>query len=122
MGAAVEVFPGAQAIAVPRDRFLPVKTTNELLLVRSDAFELSEDARLRAATGSLPGVTLDPQFYKLLPDFDARVKVVPSLVEATSLRVDGDWTFDAAVQVKGVAVLEDAGAAAVVPAGSLGDG
>ena len=32
MGAAIEVFEGATAIAVGRERFLPVKTTNDLLL------------------------------------------------------------------------------------------
>ncbi|MGB4271293.1 MAG: UTP--glucose-1-phosphate uridylyltransferase, partial [Propionicimonas sp.] len=49
MGAAIEVFAGARAIAVGRDRFLPVKTTNELLLLRSDVFSLGEDGRLVAA-------------------------------------------------------------------------
>ena len=44
MGAAIEVFAGATAIAVPRSRFQPVKTTNELLLLRSDVFSLGEDA------------------------------------------------------------------------------
>lgn len=122
MGAAVEVFPGAQAIAVPRDRFLPVKTTNELMLVRSDAFTLTGDARLCAATTQLPGVTLDTRFYKLLPDFDARVQVVPSLVGASSLTVKGDWTFDAPVDVTGDATLDDTGSPATVPAGRLGDG
>lgn len=120
MGAAVEVFPGARAIAVPRDRFLPVKTTNELLLVRSDAFELGADARLKATIAELPGVTLDKRFYKLLPDFDDRVQVVPSLRGARSLDVAGDWTFDAPVDVVGDATLEDTGAAATVPAGPLG--
>ncbi|PKQ19061.1 MAG: UTP--glucose-1-phosphate uridylyltransferase, partial [Actinobacteria bacterium HGW-Actinobacteria-8] len=43
MGAAIEVFEGATAIVVGRDRFLPVKTTNDLLVLRSDAYELQED-------------------------------------------------------------------------------
>ena len=34
---------------VPRDRFRPVKTTNELLLLRSDVFELDERLRARPA-------------------------------------------------------------------------
>ena len=37
MGAAIEGFDGARVIVVPRDRFIPVKTTNELALLRSDA-------------------------------------------------------------------------------------
>ena len=109
MGAAIEVFPGAQAIAVERDRFLPVKTTNELMLVRSDAFALDGDARLVATTERLPGISLDKRFYGLLPDFDARVEYVPSLREARSLTVDGDWTFAEPVTVVGDAHLADAG-------------
>ena len=46
MGAAIEVFEGAQALRVPRTRFAPVKTTDDLLALRSDAYELTEDARV----------------------------------------------------------------------------
>ena len=109
MGAAVEVFEGAQAIAVERDRFLPVKTTNELLLLRSDAFAFGDDARVRAQVGRLPEVRLDPRFYRLIDDFDARVRVVPSLREASSLVVDGDWVFDRPARVVGDVRLDDQG-------------
>ncbi len=46
MGAAIEVFPGATAIGVGRERFLPVKTTSDLLLLRSDVYEVGGDGRL----------------------------------------------------------------------------
>lgn len=114
MGAAIEVFPGARAIAVERDRFLPVKTTNELMLVRSDAFALSGDCRLMATTERLPGVSLDKRYFGLLPDFDQRVEYVPSLREARSLTVNGDWTFPDPVTVIGDAVLPDEGEPRVV--------
>src|SRR6267142_2660566 len=38
MGAATECFEGAGAIVVPRSRFAPVKTTSDLLALRSDAY------------------------------------------------------------------------------------
>ncbi len=38
MGAAIGVFDGALALRVPRGRFLPVKTTSDLLVMRSDAY------------------------------------------------------------------------------------
>ena len=47
MGAAVEVFDGSRALAVDRSRFRPVKTTNELLLIRSDLYRLTEDSHGR---------------------------------------------------------------------------
>ena len=108
MGSAIEVFRGARAIAVGRDRFLPVKTTNELLLLRSDVFELGEDGRL-AAVADIPRVDLDDRFYKLVDDFDERVRVVPSLRDAEALVVRGDWVFDAPTQVVGEVSLPDEG-------------
>ena len=42
MGAAIECFPGAGAVAVPRTRFAPVKKCNDLLLLRSDAYVVNE--------------------------------------------------------------------------------
>ena len=108
MGAAIEVFAGAQAIAVGRDRFLPVKTTNELMLLRSDVFDLCADGTL-AATADIPRIDLDDRFYKLVDDFEERVQVVPSLRRAASLEVRGDWVFDAPVDVVGEVTLADAG-------------
>src|SRR3954451_1065691 len=40
MGAAIQVFEGARALSVPRTRFAPVKTTDDLLALRSDAYRL----------------------------------------------------------------------------------
>lgn len=107
MGAAIEVFPGSTAIVVGRERFLPVKTTNELMLLRSDLFELAADGRL-VAQAPIPGISLDGH-YKLVDDFERLVPVVPSLREATSLVVKGEWHFDAPAAVVGEVVLEDAG-------------
>ena len=120
MGAAIEVFPGARAIAVGRDRFLPVKGTNELMLLRSDVFDFGEDAIPRAVVDTQPRIDLDGH-YKLIDDFEERVQVVPSLRGARSLTVRGDWTFGPGVTVVGDAVLADPGVPATVPAGVLGD-
>lgn len=109
MGAAIEVFPGATAIAVGRDRFLPVKTTNELLLLRSDVFALGVDGRLQAQVARIPEIDLDPRHYRLVEDFDRLVTVVPSLREADSLVVRGEWRFDAPAAVVGDVELADAG-------------
>ena len=113
MGAAIEVFPGATAIAVPRARFQPVKTTNELLLLRSDVFGLGDDGRLTQTVDELPRVDLDGRYYKLIDDFQTRVKVAPSLRAARSFVVEGDWTFDRPVAVEGEGVFPDLGRPAV---------
>ena len=43
MGTAIEVFDGSRALLVPRTRFRPVKTTNDLLLLRSDSYRIDDD-------------------------------------------------------------------------------
>ena len=109
MGAAIEVFEGATAICVGRDRFQPVKTTNELLLLRSDVYDLGDDGRLTATTESTPAIDLDSKFYKLVDKFSERIPHPLSLREASSLKVRGDWTFGRDVRVVGSAELTDEG-------------
>lgn len=106
MGAAIEVFEGATAIVVGRDRFLPVKATSDLLLIRSDLYALDQRQALVQQVPSVPAVTLASEPYKLIGDFEARFpQGVPSLKEAASLDVQGDWTFGQDVSVIGDAVL-----------------
>ncbi|MDN4477905.1 UTP--glucose-1-phosphate uridylyltransferase [Demequina sp. SYSU T00039] len=123
MGAAIEVFEGATSIVVGRDRFLPVKTTNDLLLLRSDAYDLGEDGGLRLAVDKAPLVDLDSRFYKTMAKFEARFPHgAPSLRGATSLTVKGDWTFGAGVVCRGDVTLEDTGSAEVIPDGTVLEG
>lgn len=109
MGTAIETFAGSRAIQVPRTRFRPVKTTNELLLIRSDVFALDDAARIRS-TIDHPEPTIDlADVYKLVADFDARFPSgPPSLRECTSLTVRGDVTFGANVSCVGeVTIIAD---------------
>jgi UTP--glucose-1-phosphate uridylyltransferase len=109
MGAAIDVFDGAQALRVPRDRLVPVKTTNDLLVVRSDAYVLDDDARLvlDPSRTAAPLVDLDDEHFKLLADFDAHLPAgPPSLVACDRLQVVGDVTFGAGVVCRGSVVVE----------------
>jgi len=103
MGAAIGSIPGARAVHVPRSRFAPVKTTDDLLVVRSDAYQLTGDGRMRPRfDGPGPVVTLDTGYYKLLPDFERRFPAgVPSLRRCRRFEVDGDVTFGAGVVAVG---------------------
>lgn len=118
MGAAIEVFEGATAICVGRERFLPVKTTNELLLLRSDVYELDEGGHLVAQVERQPEVSLDSKFYKKVDDFAGRIPSAPSLKDAIKLKVSGDWTFGKDVRVVGDVTLDDAGAPQTIEDGA----
>ena len=86
MGAAIEVFEGSQLIEVGRDRFVPVKTTNDLLVLRSDVYDIGKDFVLDQVAEDVPFVELDGDFYKLVGEFDKRFpEGAPSMLKATSL-------------------------------------
>lgn len=116
MGAAIGAFPGAALLQVPRTRFVPVKTTDDLLLLRSDVYRLGDEFRVEPATGGngqQPFVALDKRYFGMIDDFESRIPAgPPSLREARRLVVNGDVTFGADVVVRGEVELD-------APAGGL---
>jgi len=115
------VFEGALAIEVDRSRFRPVKTTNDLLVLRSDVYDLGSDFLLteRART---PLVDLDSAYYKYIADFETRIPQAPSLVQAESLTVRGDWTFEPDVTIRGQVRLDGDAQPRTVASGTVLDG
>ena len=122
MGAAIGEFDGAIAVEVDRSRFIPVKKTNDLIVVRSDRFSIDSTYRLQGRTYEFPKVDLDPDHYALIDDFERRFPAgVPSLVHAHSWRLRGDWTFGRGVVVRGDAQVDDPGEPRSIPDGSVLD-
>lgn len=109
MGSAIASFTGAQALVVGRDRFIPVKKNNDLLLLWSDVYSLTPENNLqinprRAEEGyaDLPLITLDDRYYQLIDDARARFPHgAPSLLACEELRVEGDVTFGRHVVIRG---------------------
>ncbi|MDI6909248.1 UTP--glucose-1-phosphate uridylyltransferase [Nocardioides sp.] len=123
MGAAIEVFEGSRLIEVGRERFVPVKTTNDLLVLRSDVYDIGQDFVLDQAASEVPYVDLDDDYYKLVGEFDKRFPDgAPSMKKASSLRVEGDWTFAHGVQVVGDVNLEATSAQRIDADTLLSDG
>lgn len=127
MGSAIAVFEGAQAICVPRSRFAPVKKTDDLLAVQSDAYVLTDDFRVipnpERQLGALE-VELDPAYYQFIHQFEERFpQGPPSLLHCRRLRVVGDHLFSAAVQVRGDVLLRnDDEQQVIIPAGTVLEG
>jgi UTP--glucose-1-phosphate uridylyltransferase len=112
MGAAIDVFEGARALRVPRRRFAPVKTTNDLLGLRSDAYVLTDRYEVVLAEGreTAPLVDLDPDHFKLVAGFEERfAEGPPSLRECERLTVEGDVAFGGEVVVRGSVVVRQEG-------------
>lgn len=125
MGAAIQLFSKSGALLVPRTRFAPVKTTSDLLVLRSDACIVTDDARLvldPSRKGQPPLVDLDTE-YKLLAGFEKRfAHGAPSLVKCDTLKVSGKLTFAAGVVCQGKVHLANRGSdEKTVPAGVYAD-
>ena len=127
MGAAIECFAQAGAVLVPRTRFAPVKATNDLLALRSDAYVVTEDERLELSAecgGVPPEISLDPRYYKLLAGLEESFgPKAPSLRQCRSLEVKGRWIFEDGVKCQGRVKFDssDQGGTATAKSGSYAD-
>ncbi len=126
MGAAIECFADADAIIVPRARFAPVKTTSDLLALRSDAYQVTEDSRLVLAAncgGIPPAIELDADHYKLVDQLDAKLTDgAPSLVRCRELTVRGPVLFSAEnIFIGNVTVVNKSAVLKMLPAGEFRD-
>lgn len=109
MGAAIECFAGAAAIEVPRSRFAPVKSTGDLLALRSDAYEVLADGRVRLhpdRAGQPPVITLSDD-YKLVDQLTPLG--VPGLLKCQSLTVSGPVHFPSGVAIEGDVTVTNPG-------------
>lgn len=130
MGAAIECFAGAGAVAVPRARFAPVKKCSDLFLLRSDAYVTTDHATLvlnPQLNGACPLVELDPKVYKLVQGLDRLTRNgTPSMVLCSRLTVNGKVKFadPAATSLSGAVTLTntDDNGWAKLEAGEYADG
>lgn len=126
MGAAISLFDGSTAVCVPKTRLIPVKTCQDLLLIRSDRYLLTSEGRLisnpECRTTSC-SVSLDPGFYSKIDDFESRfAQGVPSLCDCKALTVRGNVRFERDIKIDGAVVIENRGdGQGVVKAGSVVD-
>jgi UTP--glucose-1-phosphate uridylyltransferase len=125
MGSAISLFPNATAVRVGRHRFSPVKTTNDLLAVRSDAFQLTPDGqvRLHPSRQKPPTIKLDSRYFKLVDEFEERFPDgPPSLLQCELLSVEGDVLFGSGIKINGVTHISGSGRSVQVPDGAALEG
>jgi UTP--glucose-1-phosphate uridylyltransferase len=124
MGSAIEVFAGAAAIRVPRCRLTPIKQTSDLLNVRSDNYILTDDFQVidnPRRTLSAAVINLDPAYYQMIDDFEARFPYgAPSLLACSRLSVKGDVKFGQNITLTGEVQIINPGSHQVeIPAGTV---
>jgi len=113
MGHAIGLFPDAEAVETPRRRFLPVKNTNDLLALWSDAYILNKDYTIernpaRTIDTELV-IDLDKDYYGLFAQLKERFQAgPPSLVNCRQFHVEGNIYFDAGLGLEGDIWLRNA--------------
>jgi len=123
MGAALSLFEGAAALHVPRRRFLPVKTCQDLLGLWSDAYRLTEEfCIVQTHTDQAPVVTsLDQLFYRMIDQLIERFPHgAPSLQYCRRFSVEGDIRFGSNIRINGdVTILNRGKQQAHLPDGTF---
>ncbi|KAK5926008.1 hypothetical protein CgunFtcFv8_021614 [Champsocephalus gunnari] len=122
VGAAIKSFNNALGVNVPRSRFLPVKTSSDLLLVMSNLYSLDAGSLTMSRKRefpSTPHVKLGSSFTKV-QQFLCRFESIPDMLELDHLTVSGDVTFGKNVSLKGtVIIIANHGDRIDIPAGAM---
>jgi UTP--glucose-1-phosphate uridylyltransferase len=126
-GAAIKHFKGAHGVNVPRNRFLPVKSCSDLLLIKSDIYSL-EHGQLVINPSRMfentPVIKLGDHFKKVslsclatrqsltfffisaqIQQFQKRFKKIPKILELDHLTVTGDVNFGRNVTLRGTVII-----------------
>lgn len=110
MGSAIEIFNDATAICVDRDRFVPVKKTNDLMKIQSDLYELDKNYNLISKNVDVATkliVNLDDQYYKKVDDYHASFdKAKIRLLNCKKLTIIGKFELEGEIEFKGEVVLK----------------
>eukprot|EP00595_Chromulina_sp_UTEXLB2642_P000226 CAMPEP_0196761712 /NCGR_PEP_ID=MMETSP1095-20130614/1014_1 /TAXON_ID=96789 ORGANISM="Chromulina nebulosa, Strain UTEXLB2642" /NCGR_SAMPLE_ID=MMETSP1095 /ASSEMBLY_ACC=CAM_ASM_000446 /LENGTH=1067 /DNA_ID=CAMNT_0042111603 /DNA_START=38 /DNA_END=3241 /DNA_ORIENTATION=- len=122
MGAAIECFPGAGAVVVPRSRFAPVKKCSDLLLLKSDAYLVNSSYVLELnpkCNGVAPIVDLDDKKFKLVQHLDVATRGgYPSLVDCRKLTIKGEvWLSSRNIFIGDVVVINNSSEPKFLPYG-----
>ncbi|OUC43547.1 UTP--glucose-1-phosphate uridylyltransferase [Trichinella nativa] len=121
-GAGIKNFQGAVGFVVPRSRFLPVKKTQDLLLVKSNLYDLANGCLIlsnKRTFSPVPLVKLGSSFEKV-SDFTKRFPGIPDLLECDHLTVSGDVWFGKGIKLRGtVIIIANHGDRIDIPPGAL---
>ncbi len=118
MGSAIASFDRSIGMLVSRNRFFPVKNTNDLFLLRSNLFEIKNGAIERKSMEKpLPVISLGSHF-KNVDDFELLCPVIPDISELKSLSIKGSFQFSEGMVLKGDVVLEGGDEKVIIPKGT----
>jgi len=103
----LQFFRKSMGVRVPRSRFLPVKSTSDLLAVQSNLFDVRHGtlvANPRRDLATPPVIKLGPEFADV-EAYMERIPHLPDLVFCDHLTVSGDVRFGRDVVLRGTVII-----------------
>merc|ERR1712038_1629363 len=108
VGAAMKCFEKCKGIKVPRSRFLPVKKTDDLLLIKSNLYTIQNGVLKMSPErqfGTTPLVKCGAKNFSKVKEFMMRFPTIPDVLELNHLTVSGDVNFGRNVVLKGTVIV-----------------
>ncbi|KAK3586183.1 hypothetical protein CHS0354_013133 [Potamilus streckersoni] len=117
IASAISSFSNSALLSVPRSRFIPVKKTEDLMLVRSNLFT-ETDGQLRVNPdrqfAHLPLIRLGKYFHTV-DSLEARMPEIPDILELDLLTVVGDVRFGRGVSLIANVIITCTGETLTIP-------
>ena len=99
-------------LVVPRSRYVKIVNTEDLLAIQSNIYNLEHGviqmnkARVPATTPMIKlGDAVSKQYFKLIHEYQKRIKSIPNCLELEHLTISGDVTLGANVTLKGTVII-----------------
>lgn len=108
VGAAMKCFDNCHGVNVPRSRFLPVKTCQDLLLIMSNLYTLNKGTLIMSPDRmfqTTPLIKLGAKNFQKVQEFLRRFARIPDILELDHLTVSGDVNFGRGVHLKGTVII-----------------
>jgi UTP--glucose-1-phosphate uridylyltransferase len=104
MGSAIQSFPNAQALMVPRSRFFPIKKMNDLFLLLSDYCTFKPNGHLHWNTSQ--EIYIDCQDpLNNVDTFLQQITIIPSIKHLDHLEISGNLHINSPIQLSGTIKL-----------------
>jgi len=107
IGSGINSFEGSLAVKVPRKRFLPVKKTDDLLLIQSNLFTEEKGLLIKNPDRQFEGLPLIRlgEKFRTVESYQKRIKEIPNILELDLLTIVGNVYFGKKVTLQGNVIL-----------------
>ncbi len=107
LGSGINNFDGSLAVQVPRIRFVPIKKTDDLLLVQSNLFLFKEGILMKNPERQFEGLPLIRlgESFQSVEEYQQRIQSIPDILELDLLTVVGNVHFGEKMTLRGNVIL-----------------